>query len=71
MFKVDRVGKRQDSAFLFKDITFAMERGIVAIVGRSGSGKSTLLKCLAHLIPFEEGTVLLDGKSISLLNAEM
>ena len=38
-----------------------------ALVGPNGSGKSTILRALAGLLPPREGTVLLDGKSISSL----
>ena len=33
----------------------------VAVVGPNGAGKSTLLRCLAGLLPIEEGTISVDG----------
>ena len=40
---------------------------ITAVVGANGCGKSTLLRALARLIRPRQGTVLLDGRSISEL----
>lgn len=37
----------------------------LVIRGPSGSGKTTLLKCISNLIPFESGSITLDGKASS------
>jgi thiol reductant ABC exporter CydC subunit len=37
----------------------------VALVGRSGAGKSTLADVLLHFLPYEAGSVTLDGVEIS------
>ena len=42
----------------------------IAIVGPSGSGKSTLLKVIAGMYAPTEGTVLLNGKDISILKQQ-
>lgn len=40
----------------------SVERGeTVAVVGPNGAGKSTLLRCLAGLLPIDEGTISVDG----------
>jgi NitT/TauT family transport system ATP-binding protein len=36
----------------------------VSIVGPSGCGKSTLLGCVAGIVPYDTGTLLLDGQPI-------
>jgi hypothetical protein len=49
---------------LYRDISFALQQGEVLFVrGPSGVGKSLLLRSLAHLDPFDCGSIELDGKS--------
>lgn len=40
------------------------EHEVVSLIGSSGSGKSTLLRCVNDLVPFNEGSIKLDGVSI-------
>jgi len=40
------------------------EHEVVCLIGASGSGKSTLLRCINRLVPFDHGTILLDGVPI-------
>lgn len=55
----DSVGKAFDSKRIFKDATFAIERGAkVAFVGRNGEGKSTMVKCIMGELE-HEGTLTL------------
>ncbi|MGB7338822.1 MAG: phosphonate ABC transporter ATP-binding protein [Phototrophicaceae bacterium] len=42
---------------------------IVAIIGRSGAGKSTLLRCINGMQPVTSGSIKLDGKEITTMNA--
>ncbi len=39
----------------------------VGLVGHNGSGKSTLLKCMARILPPDEGTVEVNGRIATLL----
>lgn len=50
---------------LFNGLSFTVEAGQkIALVGPSGSGKSTIIKMLSAFYPFEQGDILIDGKSI-------
>ncbi|KAI9488458.1 P-loop containing nucleoside triphosphate hydrolase protein [Zychaea mexicana] len=52
-----------DGRWLFKDIDIYLCKGDVLVLrGPSGAGKTTLLKCLAELVPYDEGEVKLYGK---------
>lgn len=48
------------------NISFELKKNeTLSIIGESGSGKSTLAKIICRLIPFDSGTIEIDGKNIS------
>jgi NitT/TauT family transport system ATP-binding protein len=48
------------------DVTLSIAEGeFVAIVGPSGCGKTSLLNVVAGLLPYEDGTVAIDGRTVS------
>ena len=51
-----------------RGISFEVKQGeILGITGKNGSGKSTLLRALAHIFSADEGSIDLNGHSVSLL----
>lgn len=49
-----------------RDINLAVDEGeFVSLVGRSGCGKSTLLRIIAGLVPATEGSVTVEGQSVT------
>ncbi|KAF2868187.1 P-loop containing nucleoside triphosphate hydrolase protein [Massariosphaeria phaeospora] len=56
---------------IFKDLNFRIEQGTnVAIVAPSGAGKSTVASLLLRFYVPTEGTILIDGRDITKLNAK-
>lgn len=54
---------------IFTDLNFTANNGEkIALVGPSGSGKSTIVKLLSGFYPFQDGLILIDGKSIKDYN---
>lgn len=52
-----------------KDVSFTLKSGeTLAILGKTGSGKSTILDLIGRLYDIDNGSVLIDGKTISELN---
>jgi putative ABC transport system ATP-binding protein len=56
---------------IFKDLNFTIEEGTnVAIVAPSGAGKSTVASLLLRFYVPTEGTITIDGRDITKLNAK-
>ncbi len=56
---------------VFREVGFEVGNGdIVSFLGPNGTGKSTLLKCIAGIIPYKQGSILLDGEEVSGMKPE-
>lgn len=59
---------RKDFAVL-KELNFTIKPGEkIALIGKSGSGKSTIIHLLMRFYPVEQGSIRIDGTSISDYN---
>jgi len=57
---------------IVNNISFTLQPGEwLSILGANGSGKSTLLRLLSRILSPQQGTVLLDGKSIHTQSAQI
>jgi ABC-type multidrug transport system ATPase subunit len=54
---VNSLGKHFGYRWIFRDISFVANGGIIGIAGTNGSGKSTLMRCLAGLYKQDSGDV--------------
>jgi ATP-binding cassette subfamily B protein len=61
----------KETPYVLERINLKIESGqLVAIVGQSGSGKTTLAKLLVGFYPPTEGTMLVDGYDIGVVDKE-
>lgn len=71
MIKFENVSKVYNDGFKAVDsVSFEIPEGeFLVIIGPSGSGKSTTMKMINRMIPHTTGTISIDGKDITKLNA--
>ncbi|HRE81157.1 MAG TPA: ATP-binding cassette domain-containing protein [Opitutaceae bacterium] len=62
--EIKGVKKAFNGRVVLDGIDLTVDRGsITTIMGKSGIGKSVLLKCIAGLVDYDAGEILLDGQS--------
>ena len=65
MIEIKNVTKSYDTKKAVDDISFNVENGeIFAFIGHNGAGKTTLIKAIVGIHDFENGDILINGKSI-------
>lgn len=66
MLNVQHITGGYTSEPVVKDISFQVEKGsLFGILGPNGSGKTTLLKMISGVLPFQEGMISINGRSIT------
>ena len=64
---MEHIDKQFPGVIALKDVHFNLRSGeIHALLGENGAGKSTLIKVLTGVEHMDNGTVVMDGKSISV-----
>ena len=64
-FRLFKLAKKQGKGvWALKNLSFALEKGTLSVIGESGSGKTTLLRSLLGLVPPAAGDVELWGRSL-------
>jgi ABC-type multidrug transport system ATPase subunit len=47
------------------DVSFTIRRGeLLGLIGPNGGGKTTLFECLAGVLPYDAGTIAIDGAAL-------
>ena len=65
---LERVEMARGGKTLLRDVSFALDGGVVAVVGPNGVGKTTLLRAMAGALAPERGTIELDGVGVRALD---
>lgn len=66
MIELDQVTKKYGRAAILKNITLCVdEPGIYCLLGRNGAGKTTLLKSIAGYQNITNGTIKVNGRTIT------
>ncbi len=65
MIRVKGVSKIYGDKKALDNVSFEVKEGeIFAFIGHNGAGKTTLIKSICGILDFEEGKILINGKSI-------
>ena len=73
MITIDNVSKWYGPQFqVLKNCTTRVDKGeVVVVCGPSGSGKSTLIKTVNALEPVQQGTITIDGLSVTTMTRDL
>ena len=65
MIEIKNVTKKYGDKSALKNVSFNVDNGeIFAFIGHNGAGKTTLIKAIVGIHEFNEGEILINGKSI-------
>ena len=65
MIEIKNVTKKYGQKIALKDVSFNVNDGeIFAFIGHNGAGKTTLIKAIVGIHEFDNGDILINGKSI-------
>ena len=65
MIQIKNVTKKYGNNVALKNVSFTVNDGeIFAFIGHNGAGKTTLIKSIVGIHKFDEGDILINGKSI-------
>ena len=65
MIRIKNVSKSYGNKKALDNVSFEVKSGeIFAFIGHNGAGKTTLIKSICGILEFDEGEILIDGKSI-------
>ncbi|WP_329239899.1 ATP-binding cassette domain-containing protein [Actinoallomurus sp. NBC_01490] len=61
------INKSFGAVHVLHDVHLAVQPGqVTALVGDNGAGKSTLIKCIAGIHPIDSGSIMFEGRPVSV-----
>lgn len=65
MIKINNLSKKYQDKYVVKDLNLEIKKGeVFSLLGPNGAGKTTTIKILTTLIPFDKGTITINGLDI-------
>lgn len=65
MLKIEHLTKKYDQYKAVDDLSLEIDDGLIyGFIGHNGAGKTTTLKSVVGILPFDEGDIFINGKSI-------
>lgn len=66
-FRVEHLTKTYGRLTALADVNLSVQPGeVLGLIGPNGAGKTTLFECMAGLLPYDAGSILTDGRKLSL-----
>jgi ABC-type multidrug transport system ATPase subunit len=66
MVSIDGLTKSYGRLTAVADVSLSIRQGeVLALIGPNGSGKTTLFECIAGLLPYEAGTISMEGAALT------
>jgi ABC-2 type transport system ATP-binding protein len=63
---VDGLTKSYGRLTALADVSLSIRQGeVLGLIGPNGSGKTTLFECIAGVLPYEAGSIRVDGRMVS------
>jgi branched-chain amino acid transport system ATP-binding protein len=67
---LDRINTYYDQVQALRDVSLQVREGeIVAVIGSNGAGKTTLMNTISGIVPSRSGTITMNGRETTNLNA--
>src|SRR5262245_63591290 len=65
LLTVNGLSKRFGARAVLQNVSFSVRQGeVLGLIGPNGAGKTTLFECLAGVLPYDSGDILVNGRPL-------